>query len=171
MQKLIPIILACFVFCSCASQKNTKVYAYRQAMIGGAAPRVVTDEKGNQRELPAPERVNLFFYLESPASDVQVKEIWLKQKPYAVKEVIVVTTPVVMTNTTIPLNRPDTLVGSTKNKVLQLVIGPEVPPPTVSPAAQKKITGNEVVVRCMLNGREQYYSVSSIKNLPPVALQ
>ncbi|HYC27544.1 MAG TPA: hypothetical protein VEB42_01995, partial [Chitinophagaceae bacterium] len=84
MNRLITIILASLVVCSCASQKNTRVYAYRQAMMGGPAPRVVTDEKGNQREVPMPERVNLFVYFEAPPGDVQVKEVWIKQKAYAV---------------------------------------------------------------------------------------
>lgn len=171
MKKLIPVILASLVVCSCASQKNTRLYAYRQAMLGGPAPQVITDEKGNQRQVPAPERVTIFIYLESPASNVQAKEIWIKKKVYSVKETIVVATPVVMANTSLPLNKPDTLVRATRNKVLQLVIGPEMKAPGVSASTQKKIKGNEIVVRCMVNGKEQYFSAASIKNLAPVALQ
>lgn len=139
-------------------------------MFGGAAPQIVLDEKGNQRQMPAKEIVNFFIYLESPANDVQVKEIWLKQKPYAAKEVITVSTPVVMKGQG-PLVKPDTLVHATRSKVLQLTLGPGVQPPKVGAAAQKKIKGNEVVIRCMINGKEQYFTAAAIKNLPPVALQ
>jgi hypothetical protein len=168
MNRLIPILIASLAFCSCASQKNTKVYAYRQAVFGGASPRGIIDEKGNEKQQPR-EMANFFIYLESPDS-LQVKEIWIKQKPYAAKEVIVVSTPVVIPSQ-LKMNAPDTLVHATRNKVYQLTLGPAVQAPTVSPAEQKKITGNEVVVRCVVNGREQYYTAASIKNLPPVALQ
>lgn len=170
MKKIIPVILASLIAIGCAAQKNTKLYAYRQAVLGGPAPQVFTDEKGNQREVPRPERVNFFIYLESPASDVQVKEIWLKQKAYAVKETLVVATPVVMENTALPLNKPDTLVRATRNKVWQLVPGDQAKP-AVSAATQKKIRGNAVVVRCVVNGKEQYFTAASIKELAPLALQ
>jgi hypothetical protein len=169
MSKLITIMLASFVFCSCASQKNGKVYAYRQVVMGGARPVPVIDEKGRQTEATARESANFFIYLELPADSVQVKEIWVKQKPYAAKEVQVVSTPVVMQQQVKLLNA-DTLVRTTPNKVLQISLGLPVQAPTVPAGEQKKISTNEVVIRCVVKGRDRYYA-GAIKNLPPVALQ
>jgi hypothetical protein len=36
---------------------------------------------------------------------------------------------------------------------------------------QKTIKGNELVVHCVVDGKEKYYTLASIKNLPAVALQ
>ena len=169
MNRFITILFASVAFCSCASQKNGKVYAYRQAVMGGARPGTVIDEKGKQTKMPARESANFFIYLEMPADSVEVKEIWVKQKAYAAKEVHVVSTPVVLRQELKLLNA-DTLVRATNNKVLQISLGLPVPPPTVPAAEQKKISGNELVIRCVVKGRDRYYA-GSIKNLPPVALQ
>ncbi len=170
MNRIIHIIIASLAFYSCASQKNAKVYAYRQPVFQGARPTTVLDEKGKEVEMPVKEHANFFIYLELPPGDVQVKEIWIKQKPYTAKTGIVTSTPVVITPQ-VRLSAPaDTLVKATNNKVLW--ISPQLPMELkAAESLQKKMKGNELVIHCVVNGKDQYYTAAAIKNLPPVALQ
>lgn len=171
--KLIQLIFASLVFCSCASQKNTRVYAYRQPVLQGVRPVAVIDEKGKEVEAPVRERpANFFIYLEMPAANVEIKEIWIKQKPYVANFAIVETTPVVIVPQVSLNNAGDTLVRATGNRVFQVFPGNlmNVGMPSLS-GIEQKIKSNELVIHCVVNGKQQYYVLAAIKNLPPVALQ
>lgn len=173
MNRFITILLAGFAFCSCASQKNTKLYGYSQAVFGGAAKTRDVVDGLTKNDVPPPARpknnFNFFIYLETSATDIQVQEVWVKQKAYAPKEVVVVASPVVLRHE-VNAMQPDTLVHPTSRKVLQVTLGQPLEP-TVPAPEQKKIAGNELVVRCVVNGKHRYYALPSIKNLRPVALQ
>lgn len=172
IMRLIQLIFASLVFCSCASQKNTRVYAYRQPVLQGARPVAVIDEKGKEVEMPVRERAaNFFIYLEVPAANIEFREIWIKQKPYVANSVIVESTPVVIVPQVSLNNAGDTLVKATRNRVFQISPGgfmhASIPPGEIG----KKINSNELVIHCVVNGKQQYYALAAIKNLPPVALQ
>ena len=170
--RLFPIIMASLAFCSCASQKNTRVYAYRQPVLQGAKPSGVIDEKGKEVEMQVKERpANFFIYLEMrPTAQVEMKEIWIKQKAYVANMTTVPSTPVVIMPQ-VRINAGDTLVKATKNQVFQISPGKSLEIAGISAEVQKKINDNEVVIHCLVNGKERYYVLASIKNLPPVALQ
>jgi hypothetical protein len=170
--RLIPLIIASLVFYSCASQKNTRVYAYRQPVLQGAKPTTVIDEKGRETEMPVRERpANFFIYLEMPPADVEMKTVWIKQKPYVANYTIVSTPVVIMPQVRIN-NAGDTLVKATRNRVFQ--ISPGKPMDVELPrgdAQQQQVKDNELVIHCVVNGKQRYYALASIKNLPPLALQ
>lgn len=169
--RLIPIIIASLAFCSCASQKNTRVYGYRQPVLQGVRPGGVIDEKGKEVEMQVKERpANFFIYLEMPAAELELKEIWIKQKSYVANMAIVPSTPVVIVPQ-VKINAGDTLVKATKNRVFQIYPGKPVEVTVGSTEVQKMINNNEVVIHCLVNKKERYYTLASIKNLPPVALQ
>jgi hypothetical protein len=170
--RFIQLILASLVFCSCASQKNTRVYAYRQPVLQGAKPVAVVDEKGREVDMPVRERpANFFIYLEMPPANVEMKTIWIKQKPYVANFSIVQTTPVVLVPQVSINNAGDTLVKATKNRVFQISPGDLKTEGMPSSGIAEKIKNNELVIHCVVNGKNQYYSLAAIKNLPPVALQ
>jgi hypothetical protein len=182
MKNLLYIIVCSLLVISCTAQKNApKIYAYRQAVLGGPAPMVITDEKGNTTEAPRKAMFNFMIYVESPAANIDVKRVWINQRQYPVTTQPA-QTPVLMTTTIRPDARPDTLVRFTKNKVLQVHLegdsqtgegrtgtAPRVT--DVSPKVMKQIRSNALVVHCVVNGKDEYYTAKAIKNLPPVALQ
>lgn len=169
--RLFPIIMASLAFCSCASQKNVRVYAYRQPVLQGVKPGGVVDEKGKEVEMQVKERpANFFIYLEMRPANFEMKEIWIKQKAYVGNMAIVPSTPVVIMPQ-VRINTGDTLVKATKNRVFQIYPGNQLEITGVSADVQKQINDNEVVIHCLVNGKERYYALASIKNLPPVALQ
>ena len=170
--RLIPIIIASLAFCSCASQKNTRVYAYRQPVLQGARPAGVIDEKGKEVEMPVRERpANFFIYLEMRPSNFEMKEIWIKQKAYVGNFTILPQSTPVVIQPQVRINAGDTLVRATKNRVIQISPGKSLEVTGISAEVQKQINDNEVVIHCLVNGKERYYVLASIKNLPPVALQ
>lgn len=169
--RLIPLIIASLVFYSCASQKNTKVYAYRQPVLQGAKPTTVIDENGRETEMAVRERpANFFIYLEMPPADVEMRTIWIKQKPY-VANFAIVPTPVVIVPQVSINNAGDTLVNATRNRVFQISPGKQLDVGLPPSEAQQQVKNNELVIHCVVNGKQRYYSLPSIKNLPPVALQ
>ena len=170
--RFIQLIFASLVFCSCASQKNTRVYAYRQPVLQGARPVGVIDEKGKEVEAPVRERpANFFIYLEIPQANVEVKTIWIKQKPYVANVRIIEKTPVVIVPQISFNHAGDTLVKATKNRVIQIFPGDLMKVDMPGSSIGDKIKKNELVLHCVVNGKNQYYTLAAIKNLPPVALQ
>lgn len=169
--RFIQLIFASLVFCSCASQKNTSVHAYRQPVLQGARPGVVIDEKGKEVEMPVRERANFFIYLETRSANVEVKEIWIKRKSYATTTNVVESTPVIVLPQVRMTAGGDTLVKATGNRVLQISPGEPVELQSPPSGILQKINENEVVIHCVVNGKNQYYALAAIKNLPPVALQ
>ena len=173
MLKVLSTFLASILLLSCAAQRadGIKIFAYRQVMLGGPAPPVTIDEKGNMKEIPMKERAEYFIYVVmSPSANVKVVDLWVRKDFYAAATGEVAT-PVVMVTPAMLNASPDTLVKKTSDKVLQVLRVP--PKDTVKPSRslQKKINANELVVHYVVNGKHYYHTVPAIKNLPPVALQ
>jgi hypothetical protein len=180
MKKLLYIIVACSLFCSCSAQKNSaKIHAYKQPTMRGASPVSIADEKLKEpaKQPPAtlPPGVKLsmsyMIYVESSAANFEVKNVWINKEGFAVSTEVVQKTPVLMMHSITINATPDTLVKQTNAKVLLVkpVPGSQVSRPSTS--VQKKIAANELVVHCVINGKNQYYTVAAIKKLPPLALQ
>ncbi|HYE54471.1 MAG TPA: hypothetical protein VD996_06490 [Chitinophagaceae bacterium] len=177
--KIIYTILACALFTGCAAQKNTanktQAYAYRQDVLPGVHKQKSVTEEGSNKintvDQPLNVRVNYLVYLASLPEGTEVKEVWINRQAYTA-ETAVRTAPVVIGNTTmIPGAKPDTLVKSATGKVLQVIPRTSVTPANVSAKLRSMINDNEVVVHCVAGGKDQYYTVSAIKKLSPVALQ
>jgi hypothetical protein len=173
MLKILYTFLASILLLSCAAQRTTEgieVLAYRQVILGGPAPPVMTDEQGNPKEIPMKERAEYFIYIVSAPTNIKVIDLWVRKDYYSASTQEVVT-PVVMTNTIIVNASPDTLVKKTSGKVLQVLREPPKDGVKPSPSLQKKIDANELVLHYVVNGKDYYYTVPAIKNLPPLALQ
>ena len=173
MLKIFYTFLASILLLSCAAQRtdSTKILAYRQVLLGGPAPPVMTDEKGNPKEIPMKERAEYFIYIVSAPTNIKVVDLWVRKDHYSASTQEVVT-PVVITNTTMIVNaRPDTLVKKMSGKVLQVFREPSKDGVKPSQSLQKKINDNELVLHYIVNGKDYYYTVPAIKNLSPVALQ
>jgi hypothetical protein len=170
MSRIFYMILAGALFSSCAQKSIPKVYGYRQPVLQGANPARIANEGGKEVEVPVKPRVNTMIFLESRTANVEVKGVWIKGQPYAVKTEVISTTPV-MAQAIRPGAPQDTLVPYTSNKVFAITplhAGDAITP---SPSLQKKIEGNELVVHCVINGKNRYYTSEAIKNLAPLALQ
>jgi hypothetical protein len=166
-------MLACVLFCSCIAQKNAQVYAYKQPVLRGSSPVAIADEqlKEPRKEQDIKITTSYMIYVESAAADFQVKNIWINKEGFAASTEVVQKTPVLMMHSIRIDGKPDTLVKQTNSKVLLVkpLAGSQVPKPPG--AVQKKIAANELVVHCVINGKNQYYTVAAIKKLPPLALQ
>lgn len=158
---------------SCAVQRPSglKVFAYRQPVLQGAAPTAIVDDKGNTYPTEMRERANYFIYIESPSNDIEVPEVWIRKAFYKTGTAQISNTPVLMLTSMIPGARPDTLVGRTSNKVLQVSLQSMEGAVKPSSRLQRMINSNELVLHCVIAGKDHYYPVRAIKNLPPVALQ
>lgn len=161
------------LFCSCIAQKNsTKIHAYKQPTLRGASPVAIADEMVRE---PQKNDIRLgmsyLIYVESAATNFEVKHIWINKEGFAASTEVVQKTPVLMMHSIKADGSADTLVKQTSAKVLQVkpVAGSQVP--KVSGAVKKKIAANELVVHCVINGMNEYYTVATIKKLPPLALQ
>ncbi|HYF33406.1 MAG TPA: hypothetical protein VD993_19915 [Chitinophagaceae bacterium] len=175
MYNLLYTIVASILLLSCAAQRNSnqnnvKVFAYRQPVLQGVNPITITDDKGNTESV-VKERSNYFIYIESPSPDIKVQEVWVRKVQYAASTENVSNTPVLMLTSIMPNAKPDTLVQRTANKVLQVTLESGAAPGKLSSWLQKRINEHELVMRCVVDGKEHYYAVKAIKNLPPVALQ
>ncbi|MGB8193901.1 MAG: hypothetical protein WCF67_18355 [Chitinophagaceae bacterium] len=165
-------VLSCLMIYGCTAQKNAPgIYAYKQPVLQGVRPVVIADEKGKGQEQVMKPSISYLIYVESSNANMQVKKVWIKNVPYSVTTYPVQQTPVVMKNTAIMSANADTLVQATSNKVLQIQLGPAEQPVQLGASLQKKISGNELVMHCVINGKDFYYTVPAIKNLPPLALQ
>lgn len=176
MHKSLYTILGCILLLSCAAQRgsnpeNVTIHAFRQPVLQGARPDAIVNTEGKTTESVIKERANYFIYLESPAQDITVKELWVRKVQYGANTENVNTTPVVMLTSIMPGAKPDTLVSRTSNKVLQISIAPGGDAITPSATLQKKIDGNELVMHCIIDGKDYYITVPALKKLPPVALQ
>jgi hypothetical protein len=161
------------LFCSCTAQKNSaKIYAYKQPTLRGSSPVAIADE-----QLKEPQKQDIkigmsyMIYVESAAADFQVKNVWINKEGFEANTEVVQKTPVLMMHSINITATPDTLVKQTTATVLLVKPRPGSQVPKPSNAVQKKIAANELVVHCVINGKNQYYTVAAIKKLPPLALQ
>ena len=173
MYKAICTFIVSMLLLGCAAQRTAggvQIFAYRQVMLGGPAPPVITDEKGNVKEIPMKERAEYFIYIEMPSSNMKVVDLWLR-KDYYGATTQEVSTPVVRVASVLINASPDTLVKRTSNKVLRVYPGPPGNRVTPSRSLQNKINANELVLHYVVDGKDFYYTIPAIKNLAPVALQ
>lgn len=157
----------------CAAQKAVKVHAYKQPMLRGSSPVAISDEilKEQPKQQEMKLSMSYLIYVESAAADFQVRELWINKEGFAATTEQVEKTPVVLKTGIVLDGGADTLVKQTNAKVLLVkpVAGSQVAAPGVD--LQKKIADNELVVHCIINGKDKYYTVATIKKLPPLALQ
>jgi hypothetical protein len=153
-----------------AQSKKVKVYAYQQEVLPGTR-QITIDESGRTHEIPNRIPSRTFIYVEAPRSlKMEAKHMWINGKLYGVRT-STPQLPVVIPNTSIPSNPPDTLVRKTDNLVLQLEPVSDVAAFIPSSTARKKMKTNKIVLHTIENGRNCYYYQNNIKILDPVALQ
>lgn len=170
MRTIIVILTVAIFLSSCTAQRKGSLYAYRQPVLQGARPTVIVDESGKEKTQVIRESANIYLYLETPDTAINVKELWIKGIQHEAREVHLVQTPVLMYGQVKTVSPADTLVAKTMNKVWQITVGAEKSMNAQKPATNSKIRDNDVVVVCIVNDKERYYT-ASIKNLKPLALQ
>lgn len=173
MQKLLYTLLACTLFASCAAQRSAGVTisAYRQPVLQGVAPTVIEDISGKTTEQKVEERANYFIYVESKSPDIKVMDVWIRKVYYPVRTTLVGETPVTMLTSMMVGATADTLVKKTSNTVLAVSLAPGGDAAKAPRWVQKQIDTNELVLHCIINGKDHYFPVRAIKKLAPVALQ
>ena len=171
MKRLIPFLLLLISPSILVAQsKKVRIYAYQQQVIPGLR-QITIDESGQTREIPNKIQPRTFLYLEAPRDlKIDPKHVWIDGKLFGVR-VSTPQLPVVIPNTAIPSNPPDTLVRKTSNLVMQLEQVTDVAAFTPSGTAQRKMKSNRIVLHTIENGKNCYYYQNSIKILDPVALQ
>ncbi len=171
MKGLIPILFILFSPSILVAQsKKVKIYAYQQEVLPGVR-KITIDESGQTKEIPNKIQPRTFIYLEAPRDKkIDPKHIWIDGKLFGVS-VSTPQLPVVLFNTAVPGQAPDTLARRTNNLLLQLEPVTDVAAFTPSSAAKKKMKSNKIVLHTIENGKNCYYYQNSIKILDPVALQ
>ena len=152
------------------SQPTLKLYGYKQVIIPGTVP-VVISEDGKPSAQVAPKVWNNFFlYLTySKGETIQPMQLWINKKAYTVKVEPIAKTPVEHVNRNIPA-RPVTtvLVPKTTNKIVFLnpkeLTGKPVTP---SASAKKLIDTSELVLAYKWKGKIYYKALKELKELEP----
>ena len=153
-----------------AQSKKVKLYAYQQDVRTGMR-NITIDETGKTKEAPAKKMANNFIYVEVPTGkEMQPQHLWINGVLYDAK-VENATSPIIMNHPTFPSRKSDTLVGSTTNKLLQLIPVPTTSTFKVSKSVAKKMQSHQLVLHTIESGKNCYYYLDRIKILEPVALQ
>lgn len=171
-------IILFFLLCVISSTGRTQVlpfvniYAYSQAVLGGANPQGVIEEGGKEIKESRSGKLNYYFYAEYlPGTKFTITSVWIKGQRFAATIDTIRQTPVKMEDTGMGVSSQKTvLVPSTRNNVLLLIPGGLLK--TSSKPAnwlQKMLTGNELVVACKWKGKIWYYTVPKIKLLDTIA--
>lgn len=164
------LLQACSPLFNQADKHIHKAYAYSRATLPGVAPSVVIHENGSIREKPAEANKQYLIYAElTGSSDVVVKHVWLHRKRHDVISTVV-PTPVIVENSNSNQKHMDTLVSKTSYKVFQIEIkkeNQEKQPNQLS----KSVKSEGMAIEYLSKGKTRYYSIDTIKQLPPLVLQ
>jgi hypothetical protein len=159
--KLIVTIPALLIGSIALAQPALKLYAFSQVTTPGMVPgRDAEDENG--KAIPQPRgSVNYLVYLASSSKTIQPKEIWIKDRWYAVLRYSVVRTPVYSEP---PVKK--LLVPSQKWRVIQLQIGDPLPKKSKSDPSTS--SGQGIVLFYSWNKHIYSTSLKKITPLPPI---
>jgi hypothetical protein len=123
--KLLLLAASFFLFnaeISAQSRKNLKLHAYHQSIIPGIQKEVLMDDSGEAYLSENRSKVNYLIFLEHrPKRTFKPLEIWIGNKGYSIKVNKIESTPVTLSNNTIPNKTEKTiLVPETNNTVLSI---------------------------------------------------
>jgi hypothetical protein len=163
-------LLTTAVSCTAQSKGTARLYAYRQSVISGVAPRITIDESGKQVNPQMKPKFNYYLYLSS-SSELQPVAVYLNGVLLGAQAKSV-STPVENKNYTAPAQAKTTvLVPKSNQKVWQILpgaaLGNDTFGQTVKDAAQK----NEVVVVYKQKNKTRYSVQSKFTAMAPEALQ
>ena len=173
-ERIVLFFLLCVIAATGHAQSLpfVNMYAYSQAILGGANPQVEIEEGGKEIKEQRTAKLNYYFYAEYlPGTKFTITSIWIKGQRFAATVDTIRQTPVKMDATDLGVSsQKKVLVPSTLNKVLRLI------PKGLLKAGnkranwlQKMLAENELVVACTWKGKIWYYSVSKIKLLDTIA--
>lgn len=149
---------------------NAVLYGYKQAVLPGANPRVISEETGEVENVMKKANYNYFFYMSSTAR-LYPSEIWIDGEGHSVKVETVKKTPVEIINSNTPLSpKKTTLVPKTTRRVIQLT-----PTPQISGKKMLKVKNlsrtHELVVVYKMNGKFYYQTMKKLIVLEAAAMQ
>lgn len=148
---------------ACGQSPDIKTHIYSRITLPGIRPE--TDKDNN--DFPKA----YFIYAEvKKGSQFSAEGCWIEGKYYSIASIEKVSTPVIVSDQTVIKMQYDTLVKKTTKDVYHIIPGEEKPK-TMSDEAEKKLAGeNKFVLLLKLNGKQEFSSSATIKELTPAAM-
>jgi hypothetical protein len=152
------------------SQPTIKVFAFEQENLPGTKPAAVTDENGNPVQKVAAEKDYFIFLSFNKKYTITPTQLFIKGRPFAVKNNVVKKTPVQFINNNIP-SKPEkiTLVPATNNRVIDVQLN-DIQSEIKKTAALQKLTDkNDIVIVYVWKSKKYFLPFKKLKKLEPVA--
>jgi hypothetical protein len=150
---VVLFIIACSSFAQ--SNKAVQLYAYQQHILPGKKSTNATSKETYRIFIAHPSKQML-----------TVTGVWIKSNYYRFETLAVTQKPVVYNSGF----KRDTLVPATRNRITEITkVKMQQPAPRPSSVLGKLLSANEVVVSYMLNGKEYFAVVKTLKLLEPFA--
>ena len=156
---LIVSVMTISVLASAQSKGTAKLYGYVQEVSGGKRPEI----SGNTEPSRGP-RKNYMLYAVS-STRIYPTSVWVEGVQYGVAPKTISSTPVEYANENNIGSPKQTLVPSTKQKVVQLILNSTPQRKGSSQSASSMAKSNDVVLVYKL-GDKSYYTL--LKNLSPL---
>lgn len=146
-----------------------KLAVYSRTFTPGIVPiRDIPDENGNRTiKKPSAKTYHYIYVTMAPDISISPDRVWIMGKPYAIKEVIPVETPVLSDD-----SEPRVLVNLTSDRVFRIepadtISGSATIPEKISSQVQE----NEFVLQYHWKQKPWYKTVARIITLPPFHAQ
>ena len=162
---LITLLMGLFGF----GQPTLGLRGYKQLVFPGTVPVRISEGEGSTATVKRGPATNYFLYLSyAKGETIQPLQVWINKKAYTVSVEGVGPIPIEHTNRNIPTRPVKTvLVPKTTQKVVRLVPQREATTATLSSAAKKMVTSNELVVSYKWKGKTYYKALKTLTELDP----
>lgn len=150
---VVLLLAACSLFAQ--NNKAVQLYAYEQHILPG------------KKTSPIKSKETYRLYITYPSKQMlTVTGVWIKSNYYRFETKTVTQKPVVYYSGI----KKDTLVPPTRNRITEITkMKMQQPAPRPSSVLEQLLSANEVVVAYMLNGKEYFAVVKTLKLLEPFA--
>jgi hypothetical protein len=158
MKKYVAFTVLLFTIVSSSfaqSNKAVQLYAYQQHVLPGKKSTNSTSKETYR------------IYITHPSKQMlTVTGVWIKSNYYRFETLRIIQKPVVYNSGV----KKDTLVPATRNRITEITkVKMQQPAPRPASVLGKLLSANEVVVSYMLNGKEYFAVVKTLKLLEPFA--